>query len=239
MKITEETFKKLYEKHNENSNYVNFAYHLKNQLSYSSLSRKKLLEIGCGKGFTSLWISCFTDIEEVWAIDEAKGAGSELNVLNNLKEIVDSFKIDNLKICEIDFLHHNFQNEHFDYIIANNTLHHIIRTRKYYSKDHETKKQWIDLFKNIYLLLKNDGILILGELTRKSIWRFLPLKYRNIDWKIHPTLSEFLDAIKKAGFLKVDYQYRIPYQLRKFNKILNNYLFGFFVRPSLNIFAKK
>ncbi len=75
----------------------------------------------------------------------------------------------------------SFPEDSFDIIFANNALHHVVRTGKYISSDLHTKNEWIALFSELKRLLKPNGILILGEFSRRTIWRCIKLRYKKID----------------------------------------------------------
>ncbi len=144
----------------------------------------------------------------------------------------------NIELLKIDFLNNNFESGSFDIVVANYALHHIVRTGKYISNDAETRNQWIDVFSEIKRVLKKDGVLIFKEVTRFNLWRFLPLRFRYMDWEIHPTKKEFAYVIRKAGFKNVDLRNVVNYKLRCFSSLLNNNpLFSFFINPDFYLFA--
>lgn len=108
-----------------------------------------LLEVGCGYGFNlKNWVEKYPQAHFVGididnqAIDHTKS----LIAKNNWQEQV---KAENIELNE--YLHHNDQK--FDVVLLNQVLHEM-----------ESKGNYRQLvFKDIYSLLKDEGILIVGE----------------------------------------------------------------------------
>ncbi len=231
-------FKNFYNQ-NYGDIYRKFVYHLKKQLEDIGVKGKSVLEVGCGKGFVSLYIALFCGPKKVVALDESEGIGNEKGVLAFLEKTVKDLNIKNIKVVKSDIMNNCFSDDSFDIIIANNALHHVVRTGKYISSDLHTKNKWIALFSELKRLLKPNGILILGEFSRKSIWRYIKLRYRQIDWELHPKLKEWLLVIKLAGFKKISFRYSVPYKLRKLEPLFSNSFSSFFLNPSFNIYCEK
>jgi hypothetical protein len=84
-----------------------------------------------------------------------------------------------------------------------------------------------------------NGILILGEFSRKTIWRYIRLRYRQIDWELHPTLREWLLVINLAGFKKIRFKYTVPCKLRTLEPLFSNPMASFFMNSTFNIYAQK
>lgn len=236
--INKKQFENFY---NQNSGgfYHKFTYHSRKQLDRIHVRNKTILEVGCGKGFFSLYIALFCGAKEIIALDESEGVGGEKGIINFLENAVKKFDLKNIKIVKSDIMKNQFEDDSFDLVIANNAIHHVVRTGRYISNDPITKNEWIALFRELMRLLKPNGTLILGEFSRKTIWRYIKLRYRQIDWELHPTLEEWLLVTELAGFKKINYKYTVPYKLRKFETLFSNSFSSFFLNQAFNIYCEK
>ena len=238
--MSEKQFKEFY---NEKSSdvYRKFVYHLKEQLEGVVLKDKVILEVGCGKGFVSLWLALFGEVKKIVALDESEGVGSEKDILNSLEGTVKDLKIKNIQLVKSDITKNLFEDNSFDVIIANNALHHVVRTGSNILNDSVTKDEWVKLFRELRRLLRPDGILVVAEFSRNNIWRYAPMKlrFKEIEWSIHLTLKEWFFVIKLAAFREISFKYVIPYKLRSFERVLSNFLGSFLLNSSFNIFARK
>lgn len=218
-----------------------FVYHFDEQFTDTVLTDKTILEVGCGRGFIAMWIALFKGVRKVVALDESEGVGSEIKILIFLKKYLKELNIKNIEVVKSNIMANQFRDNTFDIIISNNALHHVVRTGKYISKDKETKKKWIELFVELRRLLKSRGQLFVQEFSRNNIWRFSPIKlrFKQIDWEIHPTLSEWLEVISLAGFRDIKYQRTVNYKLRGLYFLSRNSIASFFLNSSFDIYATK
>ena len=100
----------------------------------------KILEVGCGTGQLSLYLSRFK--REIFGIDLSK------NSLNLGEEFRLKCGIQNVFFCRMNIFNLLFKKNFFDIIISNGVLHHT----------HSPKLA----FKKIVKLLKKNGIIIVG-----------------------------------------------------------------------------
>jgi len=229
-------FQKIYNQEKAPGTLRKFLYHAEEQFSGIDLCGKSVLEIGCGNGLISLWLALLKNTGKIVAIDEYEGIGEDRNNYNNFKKIIKENSL-GIDLMKVDFWKNNFKPDSFDIVVANNALHHMIRTEKYIFNDTETRNQWVDLFSVIRRILKRDGILVLREVSRFNLWRFLPLRFRYMDWEIHPTKKEFAYVIRKAGFKNVDLRNVVNYKLRYLSNVLqNNPLYSFLVTPDFYLY---
>ncbi|MCK5506317.1 MAG: class I SAM-dependent methyltransferase [Thermodesulfovibrionia bacterium] len=233
------TFKKLYNVGIKDTA-DNFDYHFKEQFADVDFTGKSVLEVGCGKGFVSLYIAMFTGAYHVTALDEAVGHGSEVGIMDALKENIARIGLESrLEAIEADAL--TYHSESFDIIIANNCLHHFVDNGKQYWEDPIVADGYQNMFRHFAELLKSDGRLIIREMDPFNVWRYvLPkLVFPTIDWSIHPPLSGWLDAIRKATFDIVYIKTVVPYKLRSVQKIFANGMFRHLLRGGFLIYSRK
>ena len=209
---------------NTKDNYSKFKYHVLNeQLKNVALNQKTILDIGCGKGMVSSFICMYYDGCEVIAIDEDKGEGLDAGSLKTIYEAKSKFDLKNLTILKKDFWKIDFEVEYFDFILANDSLHHIV---EYNVRDDTQKKKenWLKAFRKIKKYLKPGGNLILREVSGFNFWKHTNLKFlfSHMDWEIHPSLHFFLKMLKDAEFINTKYSYLVNYKLRVLTKLLKN-----------------
>ncbi len=234
-----ESFKKLYNASMEDTA-DNFGYHFQEQFADVNFTGKSVLEIGCGKGFLSLYIALFTDAAKITALDESAGEGSEAGILKVLKGNVSYLKLGKrLEVIEADAL--KYEPEPFDIIVANNCLHHFVDNGQKYWQDNEVSEGYQGMFRHFASLLKVSGELIIGEIDPFNLWRILMAKlfFQTIEWRIHPPMSAWIDAVEKGGFFGYRLKTVVPYKLRGFKKFLSHDIFRPVLRGGVLIYAKK
>jgi cyclopropane fatty-acyl-phospholipid synthase-like methyltransferase len=215
-----------------------FLNHAEEQFRGIDLCGKSILEIGCGKGLISLWLALVKDVQDIVAIDEYEGVGEDKDNYRFFEEVIENNGL-NIELIKMDFWNNNFKSDSFDIIVTNYALHHMVRTGKYIASDGLTREQWIALFSEIRRILKKQGVMILKEVTRFNLWRFLPLRFRFMDWEIHPTKKEFIYVIEEAGFENISVRNVVNHKLRYFSNVIKDSpAFSFFVNPDFYLIAK-
>lgn len=234
------SFKELYNNTGHRKNADNFRYHFNQQFADISFTDKSILEVGCCQGFLSLYIALFTGATKITAIDESAGHGSEVGVLDVLRNNVAYLKLESrLEVIQADAL--EFKSGPFDIIIANNCLHHFVDYKREYGGVSGISENLQMMFQHFEILLNSCGKLIIQEIDPLNLWRFLcpKLVFPNTDWTIHPSLSEWLDALKKAGFCSIRLRTGIPYKLRFLRRFLSNRVFRLFMCGEVLIYCQK
>jgi SAM-dependent methyltransferase len=207
-----------------------FQYHLENQISALDLVRKHVLEVGCGKGAVSLYLALLSGAREVVALDEAAGIGAPVSINKALRNALDSFGLSNLTVIDADIMQNDFPTGSFDVIISNNALHHVVDSGLIY-RDRQAREGYVELFSELKRLLRDAGTLSIVEYSRTVFWRWSPvkLKWKAIEWHLHPTRKEWLSVIRDSGLNLLNTSYMVPYKLRHLAPFLRNPVAQFFL----------
>ena len=164
-----------------------FAKKLDEEIPYGS----KILEVGCGTGQLSIFLSRFN--REVHSIDISRGS------LMEAKKFIDKCQIRNVYLSRMNIFKNFYPENYFDFVISNGVLHHTYDAKL--------------AFQNIAKLTKPGGYILIGLYHRQG--RFLHSIRQKIIQKFGKKFS-FLDNFfkkeiseekKKAWFLD---QYQNP-----------------------------
>lgn len=219
-----------------------FLFHAQEELAGISLAGKKVLEIGCGRGAFSLYLALVSKAEKVIALDEAEGHGAHETYLQRLEEIVGKHSVANLETMKASISKTVFPDETFDVIIANFSLHHVIRSSGYLFKDAKAREDSLHVFQSLKKYLKPGGQIVLREMSRINFWRCMPYRWKmdHIDWQIHPTLKEWLWVLKAAGFVDLSFTFFTPYFLSTWpSMVVRNRLANFFFSSTFYLYGTK
>ena len=122
-------FQKMYQQYySDYEPYDAFLFHAQEELKDCFLEGKDILEIGCGRGAFSLFMALSGKAQKVLALDESAGFGADGTNLRRLEEIVRNHSIDNVETIEASISKIPFPEGSFDVIVANFSLHHVIRS---------------------------------------------------------------------------------------------------------------
>ena len=236
-------FKELYLRYySDYEPYEAFLFHAQEEFNGISLAGKEILEIGSGRGAFSVYMALAGGAKKVIALDESEGFGADGTYLHRLEEIVQKHAVSNLKTIKADITKTIFPEETFDVIVANFSLHHVIRSSWYLFKNARAKKDLIELCSSLRGYLRKNGTIVLREMSRSNFWRFMPYRWKmsHIDWEIHPTLQEWLWVLRTAGFDNPSYTFLTPYFLSKWPSVLiRNRLANFFFSSTFYLYGKK
>lgn len=219
-----------------------FLFHTREELNGIPLAGKRILEIGCSRGAFSIYMALSGKAEKVIALDEAKGFGADARYFYQLEEIIRKHAINNLETRKADITKTTFLEKNLDLIVANFSIHHVIRSSGYIFKDEKAKEDILSVFKFLRHYLRDGGQIALREMSRINFWRFMPYRWKmnHIDWALHPTLKEWLWVLSTSGFKDVSYTFLTPYFLSKWpSKLIRNRFSNFFFSSTFYLYGRR
>ena len=151
------------------------------------------------------------------------------------------YSIRNLETLQADIAKADLPDKSFDLIVANFSLHHEIRSGGYSFSNEATRQEALQIFRKLRSCLRNNGKLVLREMSRVNFWRFMPYKWKmsHIDWEIHPTLPEWLWLLENSGFRNAGHAYLTPYFLRGWpSPLVRNKIANFFFSSTFYLYAE-
>jgi len=231
-------FKYLYEKQTKN-NFEIFNYNVTYGIEHFSLKNKKILDIGCGAGWKTMYYAIFGGAKEVIGIDNYIGEGSEIENKERIFPNIKKLNIPNIKIIVDDFLTHEFPKEEFDVIFASSVLHHLYYSTKRASKSKNVFNEYLKIFEKIYSYLKLGGLFYLHECQKYSFSQIIPLWKNPIEWKTKQMASDWIKIMERTGFKNICLNYYVPYKLRRLKKLLNNWFANYLLKAVYVITAQK
>lgn len=171
---------------------------------------KYILDFGCGYGYNTCLLSKYFPKAKIDAIDYGK---ENVNIWKKINKEINS----KIKFSHKDVRHTNLSTKKYDVIIMWGLLEHIgeekfsrfeATTLRKYAKEQETL-----CLKEVYRILKDDGLLMINYLPNEHSWIEKITKHTNIySHKIKFTPNEIFSLLRKNNFLpeQVNYAHFFP-----------------------------
>ena len=216
------------------------VYYVDNYLFPSDIAGKRMLDIGGGDGFLGLYnriVRGASSISIIDSYDSHGGKGGHESGYDNMMEIIQRHKIENVDVIKSDIRDVKLSSEQFDSVYARNSFHHIFG--HYRTEDSEI----VELMVSIHGSLVPGGSLIIGETSRNQVWRFIPPirnRMANGPW-IHKKIApkRLKRCATSAGFKSVAVRWYTLYKLRSLKPLLSNQAANAFMTGSYVLESQK
>ena len=203
------------------------------------LEGKNILDVGCGDGTRSAYITTKYRPAELLGIDSYGGQGSATESGEMFNDLIRRLGLSNLKALTADFRQFSPDKQVYDVILCLQVIHHLISSEHSFLQDSKLFNDAVELFRKLHSLLKSGGCLVLEEVSSNSVFKHVPIRYRQINWKTKRPCRQWISVLNKAGFSTINVKRYVPYKLRKARALLENSFANFCLGSKYFIYAYK
>ena len=197
---------------------------------------KDMLEIGAGRGVFSSF-AAVNGANKVMAMEpEAEGSSSNSSEL--LRNICDKCSIGNLVFSNQTIQEFDPKKEKFDIILLYNSINHLDEKHCITLNRPESEKCYMEIFKKINSLLKDNGILVIADVSPSNFWPLVGLKnplMPSIEWEKHQTPTVWCKLAEKSGFHYKNISWYSLYHMRLLGLLTANRLVQYFLTSHVRL----
>ena len=201
-----------------------------------NLSGATILDVGSGRGLTSIFMA-LRSAKRIVSM-EPELDGSNLGVIQLQESRLNNLELENVEILTDDFNETKIS-EKFDVLVSNASINHIKESENHALQDLKTYDSFCEIANRFSGLLKPGGVAVVTDACRYAFFPFarrmgLPKRFclygKNINYKIHQNPNVWRRIFLDSGFKKVEIDYPVPFRLRSYQRFLNNSISNFFLR---------
>jgi SAM-dependent methyltransferase len=210
------------------------------------LRNKNVLEIGCGRGIYCYLMALGGAGKSIGIEPEADGCTN--GIFHEAIALGDRLELPQVQIRRMFLDDFNLgKNGPFDIILANNVVNHLDEKAVILlHKNEEARNVYVKIFKNIYSALSDNAVFIIADCSRHNIFSgtsrlglFKGFCFRTIEWQKHQSPAIWRLLLKRAGFIRFELEYWVPYVLRDMPWLANNIIFSYLTHSHFTLRAWK
>ncbi len=208
-------------------NYSHVKYRMDKIFRDISFVNKTILDIGCGKGLASIYLT-LNGAKKVAGIEPMLDGSSENSLYtfeNNIKRI----GLDNCAAVNSTFQDFSAKPHSFDIILSIHSINHL--NEEFCTNLHKDKESWeyyLFLMKKAHSFLRPGGVFIIVDCSNHNLFsQSSKFGIKNpmapsIDWNIHQHPTTWRHMLSDAGFSQSNYWWHLPYKLLGMNHLFSN-----------------
>jgi 2-polyprenyl-3-methyl-5-hydroxy-6-metoxy-1,4-benzoquinol methylase len=225
--------------------YDRLAWRIEEIFGSTDYSGKSICEIGCGGCEYSAYLAVH-GAKSVLAVDSG-GDGNLQWQLDRRRKLLAELPLDNFTFRPIA-LDQIQSDEQLDLVFGISVVEHFHETPGSIWRDADAVRAYQEAFASLNRLLRPGGVLILSDVTRQSLPRFIELLLRrrirwpfnpDIDWNIHQTPKTWKTIAAHAGFANFRIRWHTPYRAQSLKFLVGNRVSQFFTSGAYYFEAQK
>jgi SAM-dependent methyltransferase len=224
---------------------ANLKFYLNNLFENVELAQKKVLDVGGGKGLLSLYAAVKGANNAVCLEPEKDGSRSGMTKgYHDLrKRFPESLPVELIPLTLQEYVQHA-DAELYDVVIMNNSINHLNEEACIdLLKSDESYRAYVTIFKNVFRIMKNDGVLIATDCTCDNFFNDIGVKNifcPTIEWHKHQKPRTWISLLKEAGFKNPKVKWLSPNRLRSPGRlVMGNYFMSYLTRSYFKLTMKK
>jgi hypothetical protein len=198
------------------------------------------LDIGGGIGLGSFYAACAGATEVVCLEPEAEG--STHGVRKEFASIAEALGVENARIVDSTFQAFEAEPGTFGVVFLNASVNHLDEPACIdILKSEEARNTYIGLFRRMAELTRDDGAIIISDVSRHNVFPALGLKHptmRTIEWHKHQSPRTWARLLRAAGYGDIKITWHTRRRLGGFGRaLLGNSAGAFMTRSRFRIRA--
>lgn len=203
-----------------------------------SLTNKRMLEIGCGKGAFCLW-AALHGAEYVLGI-EPEADGSTHGSSSVFVDSIQKYNLENVEFKPIYLQQLTIPEKKYDIVMLYNVINHLDEDAvQTLDKEQHAYDKYKDIIHGLSEYMDKGSFLILSDCGRTNMWNLFGLKSpfaSAIDWHKHQDPKQWIQLFNDAGFCLYDFRWTYLYPL---DKLSSNWLVHFITQSHFTLRFKK
>ena len=220
-------------------------YHVQRMLNGFEVKDKRILDLGCGRGSFAVFFA-LSGAKRVVGIDPA-GDGGEAVALEALPARIEQLELDNCEFLPAALTKGMFEAESFDLLFLHNSINHLHEVTSDLREDQVARQLYADLFAEMFRITAPGGAIVMCDCTRSNL--FAPLVRRGfghpvpgmsvIEWDKHQEPRVWRKLLTDVGFVPTGLSWYLPFPLRRFGKLIDNWFFNFCTLSHFTLRARR
>lgn len=203
-----------------------------------ALSGRRILEIGSGRGLTTMFLA-LQGASRVVSMEPGL-AGSRTGLQSIQQRRIEALGLqDVVELVDADFNTWDGGDRRFDIIVSESSINHLYESPHHALRHRETHDRYQVIWRKVRGLLAAGGVFCVSDACRYgffSMTKRLGLrrpwdgKRLTTNWRIHQNAGVWSTIARESGFSSVEVDYPLPYPLRHLGPVVANPVVNFFLR---------
>jgi SAM-dependent methyltransferase len=223
----------------------NLKFYLNNLFENVELAQKNVLDVGGGKGLLTFYAALNGAKKAVCL--EPEQAGSTNGITKGFhdlrREFPESLPVELFQLTLQEYV----QQAHagiYDVVIMHNSINHLDEEACIHLlKSEASYKRYVNIFKDVYRIMKENGILIVTDVSCNNFFKTVGVKnifVPTIEWHKHQQPGTWISILEEAGFKNPEVKWPTPNRLRRPGRFfMDNYFISYLTRSFFRMKMEK
>lgn len=204
---------------------------------------KSAVDVGSGRGLTSLWMA-LQGARRVVSM-EPEMDGSRSGAVQVQRERIERLGLEQVEIATTAFQDYQ-PGELFDIVVSNASINHLEESEHHALRDRKTFDTFVEIAAQMKQWLRPGGAAAITDASRYGLFSLarsfgvpkqLCYYSKTINYKIHQNAGTWRKIFREAGFQEIEIEYPFPYGLRHLGPVVNNPAASFCLQGSFMLRA--